>query len=523
MPSYFLGLDCSTQSLSSVWIDLESGQRLDERSLVFERDLPHYNTKNGVFISGDGKIVHSSPLMWAEALDLLFQGFQKDKLPLGELLAISGSGQQHGSVYLTANATDQFRDMDIHGSLADNVARVLSRPTAPVWMDHSTTGECNEIRKALGGREQAVQLTGSDVCERFTGPQIRRFFIEEPGAYRQTGHIALVSSFLSSLIAGQISPIDYGDGAGMNLMDIRRFTWLGQALEATADHLHAKLPPLAPSHTVLGVVNPYLVLKYKVNPSAKAVVWSGDNPCSLIGTGCVSAGQTAISLGTSDTLFGAMSACRADPRAEGHMMGSPAGDYMSLICFKNGSLARERIKDQFGLNWAEFSQALRDTPPGNNGKLMLPWFEEEIVPRAPAGVVRRELAEDDRVGNCRAVVEGQLLAMREHSAWMGDPPTRITATGGGSANREILQIIANVFNAPVVRQDTTNGAALGAALRAAHAWTVNTRGGADWEHIVRAFTLPDAEYGVDPEPEAVAVYDHMLPDYVSLESEHRHA
>jgi len=520
MPSYFLGLDSSTQSLSSVLIDLESGQLLDDRSVVFERDLPQYNTQNGVFRQDGSNEVHSSPLMWADAMDLLFLQLKKEKLPLGELLAISGSGQQHGTVYLTENATKQIGEMDLNGSLADNVARVLSRPSSPVWMDHSTTTECEQIREALGGKSAAVAATGSDIIERFSGPQIRKFAVEQPGAYKQTGHIALVSSFLSSLVAGQISPIDFGDGAGMNLMDIASLTWNPQALEATAPNLREKLPPLASSDTVLGVINPYLAMKYGLNPSAKAVVWSGDNPCSLIGTGLVKPGHTAISLGTSDTLFGAMKECKTDPRGEGHVFGSPAGGYMSLICFKNGSLAREKVKDHYGLDWLGFSEALRNTPAGNDGKLMLPWFEPESVPHVGnAGVRRKNLQEEDAAGNCRAVVEAQMMAMRLHSEWMGSRPTRIYATGGASMNPEILQIMADVQQAPVYRQRTSNGAGLGAALRAAHAWTQTTLGDADWEHIVAPFTQPDPASETLPNPDNAAIYDGLLKKYAAFESE----
>jgi len=515
MPKLFLGLDSSTQSLSSILIDLDTGRILDDRSLNFDTGLPDYKTRNGVIRSEDPAVVHSSPLMWAEALDRLFQQMKRDKLPLGDILAISGSGQQHGSVFMTANAEKQIREMDLHGSLADNLARVLSRPTSPVWMDSSTSAECAEIRAALGGKAATVAATGSDAFERFTGPQIRKFAKQEPGAYKQTGHIALVSSLMSSLVAGQISPIDVGDGAGMNLMDIARFTWHPAALEATAPDLRAKLPPIAPSNTILGVVNPYLVLKYGLNPACKAVVWSGDNPCSLIGTGLVRPGMIAISLGTSDTLFGAMSACETDPRGEGHVFGSPAGGYMSLICFKNGSLARENIKDSHGFDWPRFSQALRDTPVGNHGGLMLPWFDPEIVPRVPApGVRRKNLDPANADANCRAVVEAQMMSMRLHSAWMGDKPACIYATGGASANTEILRIMADVHNTPVYRQETANGAALGAALRAAQAFTH-----AGWDEIVAPFTKPLPGSKVEPDPAAAALYEQLLPRYAAFEAE----
>ena len=54
----------------------------------------------------------------------------------------------------------------------------------------------------------------------------------EPNAYNDTAHIMLVSSFMASILAGTVAPIDHGDGAGMNLMDIQNRTWHSAALEA---------------------------------------------------------------------------------------------------------------------------------------------------------------------------------------------------------------------------------------------------------------------------------------------------
>lgn len=47
--------------------------------------------------------------------------------------------------------------------------------------------------------------------------------------------------------------------------------------------------------------------------------------------------------------------------------------------------------------------------------------------------------------------------------------TRILATGGASANKAILQVMADVFNAPVYIQNSTEAALLGAAYRAKYA------------------------------------------------------
>jgi len=297
----------------------------------------------------------------------------------------------------------------------------------------------------------------------------------------------------------------------MNLMSIRERRWHPRALEATAPGLERRLPPLAPPWEVVSPVAPYWAQRHGLSPAALACAWSGDNPCSVVGLGLVRPGQVAISLGTSDTYFGTMAECRTDPAGEGHVFVAPTGGYMSLICFKNGSLARERVRDLYGLDWAGFSRALDATPPGNEGRLMLPYFEPEIVPRVLVPGVRRfDLREDDAAGNCRAVVEAQMLSMRRHSAWMGVRPERIFATGGASRNGAILQVMADVHECPVFRLEVTNGAALGAALRAAHAWHLHRAEPLGWEEVVRGFCEPVPGSEARPRPQTAAAYRSLM-------------
>jgi sugar (pentulose or hexulose) kinase len=140
---------------------------------------------------------------------------------------------------------------------------------------------------------------------------------------------------------------------------------------------------------------------------------------------------------------------------------------MGITVFRNGSLARERVRDESGLDWIGFSEALRTTEPGNGGAMMLPWFEPEITPSVPHALVQRiGLDGAPPARHVRAIVEAQTLAMARHSMWMGITPRTIYATGGASANREILQVVADVFNADVYPFDSTDSPALGAALRA---------------------------------------------------------
>lgn len=517
MPLY-LGLDSSTQSLTAVLIEADATRRrvVLERQLVFDEALPGYGTRHGVLPSPDSRIAEAPPAMWAEALDLLFAGLEDSGIDLRQLRAIAGSAQQHGSVYLANGAGDRLASLSPARPLVpqllgqDGREAIFSRERSPIWMDASTTEDCEAITSAVGGARALAEATGSRAFERFTGPQVRRFARMDPAAYGRTERIHLVSSFMASLLAGRHAPVDPGDGSGTNLMELRTRRWWPPAVEATAPDLERRLPPIAESWAIAGELSPFWQQRHGL-PPARVVAWSGDNPCSLVGTGLVREGVVAVSLGTSDTVFGLMREPRVDTGGTGHVFGAPTGDFMGLTCFANGALARERAREALGLGWDGFSAALRRTPPGNRGTILLPWYVPEITPTVTEPRPRwYGLAPIDAAAGVRAVVEGQVLAMASHARWMGVRVSTIHATGGAAGNVEILQVMADVFGADVHRFETANSAALGAALRAWHADALADGRPIPWPDIVAGLAEPVAASRVSPDRAATQLYAEMM-------------
>ena len=515
MSDYFLGLDCSTQSLTGIISD--STSIIYKGIINFDKELPHYNTTNGVIILDDEKVVHSSPIMWVEALELLLDKIQ-NHISIKNIKAISGSGQQHGTVYLNNKFERALKALNPKETIITQLKGCFSRETSPIWMDSSTSRQCEEIRNTLGGLKETIKITGSNTFERFSGPQIRKFFQENPEGYSLTSIIHLVSSFMASILLGESAPIDHGDGAGMNLMNIKTKQWDKRALNATAPYLIQKLPPLTDSYEIIGKISPFFIKKHGLNPNTLLIAWSGDNPNSLIGVGLIDKGKVAISLGTSDTYFGYMKNLHLDLNGEGHVFGAPTGDYMSLICYKNGSLAREKIKEEFNLDWDKFSEILRKTTPGNNGKIMLPYFFPEIVPLVlEPKVYRFGLDEDDIEGHVKAIIEAQFLSMRLHSEWISEKPKEIYATGGASANINILQVAADIFQTPIRQFDITDSAALGAALRSLKSYYDFIKKGKNWNEIVDNFLKTQSSSEIIPNIKNRELYNEMLNLYKKCE------
>jgi xylulokinase len=505
----YLGLDSSTQSLSAMVIDTEAGRVVLDQSVNFGKALPEYGSPSGFLPHEDPRIKHADPLMWVAALDLLLGNLKAAGVDLGKIKGLSGAGQQHGSVYLNQRL-DDAPAWEPSQDLVGQVRPLLSRATSPIWMDSSTSEQCRAIADAVGGDARVVSLTGSRAVERFTGPQIRAFYERDAPGYETTREIHLVSSFFASILIGKTAPIDQGDGAGMNLMELARGDWSAELLTATAPGLAERLPKVVPSRTVVGELSSYFVRKYGFAPGTPVVAFTGDNPSSLVGMGATEPGTAVVSMGTSDTVFAAMRQPLTDPRGFGHVFGNPAGGFMCLICFANGSLAREKVAERGGLSWDAFERAiLEETAAGNQGNWLLPFFIPEMTPKVLSPKVElfgteRFMAWQEPAALARAIVEAQALSMQRHSDWIGEQPKVIRVTGGASRNRGIRQVLADVFDAEIRSLSVGNSSALGAALRAAEAV-----GKVPFPALYAAFAATDDASSVTPRAGTAGAYDGL--------------
>lgn len=444
-----LGIDASTQGVKAVAWEVGTQRVAFSAAVNYGRDLPHYGSPDGFLPNDDVLVRHADPRMWVEGLECALAKLQATGCPMGEIAAIGGDAQQHATVYL-----------------ASLEPLVFSRATSPIWMDSSTSAECAALEARFGARLQAD--TGSPAIERFAGPQIMKFAREEPAAYARTRRIHLLSSFLASYLVGEDMPIDLGDGAGMNLLNLREGTWDAAICEAVAPGLLGRLPPVATGCETKPLAARFA--RYGLRPGIPVVPFTGDNPASLVGCFAEKPGTAVISLGTSDVFFAAMETFRTDPEGYGHVFGNPMGGFMSLACFKNGSLARNRVRETLGVDWAFFDEGAWVGADAADGRRAFPYFEAEITPKHDATGVEANFdwatAADD--AKARAIVRGQIENMHERTRWLGDF-SEIKVTGGASHSKGIRETIGRVFGATITTLDVADSAAVGGARLAERA------------------------------------------------------
>ncbi|XP_043674202.1 xylulose kinase isoform X1 [Vespula pensylvanica] len=516
----YLGLDLSTQQLKAVVVDDDLGI-LHETSVQFDNDLPEFRTYGGVIQKKyESHVVVAPTLMWVKALDMILDKLRVCGVDFSKVSAISGCAQQHGTVYWGKGSQSLLKNLEPTKFLHEQFATSFSIAQSPVWMDSSTSDECQLFEVIVGDPKKLAEITGSRAYERFAGPQIAKIARRRPEAYSNTERISLVSSFLASLFLGDFAPIDWSDGSGMNLLNIRTKDWDDVLLETCAPDLRKKLGKPISSYNNIGPISPYFVERFGFNEACRIIAFTGDNPGSLVGMR-LKKGDIACSLGTSDTLFLWLN----EPKTaiDGHILCNPIEDdaYMALLCFKNGSLTRERIRDSAAQgSWQIFNELLESTPRGNFGNFGLYFDAQEILPSV-IGDYRFNKANDEinryssKEVEVRALIEGQFVAKRAYAEDFGfviGPDTRIIATGGASANKTILQVLADVFNSPVyISKDITNSAMMGAAYQAKHGLLRNE---SNFEEITAS--LPEPTVVCRPYDDAESIYRPMTQRYRKL-------
>jgi xylulokinase len=519
-----VGLELSTQSAKIIVLDSEKGV-VYKKKFEYEERFPSYGTDGGVLPSDTGER-HTSPAMLTEAVEECFKQMKIDDVDLSDVKFIKLDGMQHCSVYTGPGleAALMRSGTDARFPLVGYVRGSFTRNTSPIWEDRTTTAQCKKLTDILAPSGGIVNLTGNKAEERFPAAQIMKWIKEHPEEYTRTTHIQLLSAFATSLLTGQIAPVDTGDGWGTNLntLDINSPAFnsiTANTIEThlglqKSGHLFETLGKMVPYDTVVEEINPFFVHKYGVNPEAKVLAGTGDNPATLLGCG----GGLFLSLGSSYTLNGVQEQVQPS-NGEDNVFGYIPGKSMSLVCFTNGGKLHDNFVRKYVLgneederkltaeDWAKYEEIA--TKEGFGQHLMLPYLLAESVPVAPAGIKREGFDDKDAAKNISALYFSQMAALRAHSRHM-QPPNEIAIVAGGGKSTVMRQLAANVFNKKTYTiEDQDYAAPLGCAMAAMrHAL------GCSYEEIASKFVQRKPGSVATPDP---VVVERLKPAVAAYE------
>ncbi|KAG5220096.1 D-xylulose kinase [Salix suchowensis] len=286
---------------------------------------------------------------------------------------------------------------------------------------------------------------------------------------------------------------EVSDASGMNLMNVLTCKWDDRLLEACGGSaLRYKIgPEPVPGGSNLGKVHKWWVERWGFQP---------DNPATVVSLSAP--GDALLSLGTSTTFLLSIPPADTPPKrfTNSHLLSHPTNldAQIAMLCYKNGALAREQIRDRYADNdWGKFNTVLEQTPAEITGQ-HLHWLR----------------AADN--AHPRAILESQFLSilsrveaiLPEHAPHL----KRLVLTGGSSANQTIRQLAADLFGMKAYVSATKEAAGLGGAMLAKYAWWKQINGAGDvrrndwWE-------MPGMTCVAEPRDEVTQIYKGLVSAY----------
>ena len=499
MNQFFAGIDVSTQSQKLIVIDLDIDSIIYSDSINYDNDLPDYKTFNGVIRNNPPGVSESDPNMWIDGLHILFKKLSKRTDIISSIKCLSVSGQQHGLVAL-----------DRKGNLA--------KSTSKLWNDFSTQKECDILTENIGGKDRMIAEISNSQRTGYTASKIFHMQRNEIELFNNTYQFTLVHNYVNYFLTGGVFAMEEGDASGTGLWDPVKKKWSENLTSIISKDLLSKLPPVSSSIESIGNISKELVKEYGFNSTCRIDAGSGDNMYGAIGTGNIDPGILTISLGTSGTAYTVVETPFVDPTGEIACFCDSTGRYLPLLCVSNMAGGYNSFLEKNGLSHSEFEALMTYTHPGNDGNVIVPWYEGERTPDLPnASPIYFGFSYDDltKEQGARGLIEGHVLNLYEGFSKMPIKPKEIYLTGGLSQSRVWCQMIADIFNCkatPVLG----DGAALGAALHAGWIWNNENGSNETLSKIVKPFITFNEQLRCTPKDENIKVYDNLKSLYSSI-------
>ncbi|WP_432521784.1 glycerol kinase GlpK [Kineococcus sp. SYSU DK006] len=353
-------------------------------------------------------------------------------------------------------------------------------PVSPavVWQDTRTADLVTELAGAAGP-DRFADVCGLPLATYFAGPRMTWLLRRDPGLRRRAEAGDVLFGTIDSWLVWNLTGgpdggrhvTDVTNASRTMLMDLRTLDWSAELL-AAFEVPRAALPTILASSQVYGSAR-------SVVPGARIAAALGDQQAALFGQTCFSPGEAKCTYGTGSFLL--MNTGAEITRSSHGLLTTVAhriGDEPPAYALE-GSIAVtgalvQWLRDNLGLiSTAPEVETLARTVEDNGGCYFVPAFSGLFAPhwRAEArGLI---------IGLTSFVTKGHIArAALESTAWQtrevveamdADSNLRLASLrvdGGMTSNNLLMQTLADVLDAPVVRPMVSETVSLGAAYAA---------------------------------------------------------
>ncbi len=356
---------------------------------------------------------------------------------------------------------------------------------AIVWQDRRTEALCQALQ-AQGAEAMVQARTGLRLDPYFSGTKLRWLLDQVPGAraMAEAGELAFgtVDSWLIwQLTGGRRHVTDISNASRTLLLNIHSGQWDDELL-ALLNIPRSVLPEVLPSVADFGQVQAGLLGDDAATPTIGGV--AGDQQSALLGQACLQPGDVKNTYGTgcfmlmhtggfaAQSTNGLITTCAAQP-----VPGAAPVYALEGSVFMGGAVV-QWLRD--GLRAIEHShqvEALAASVPDSDGVVLVPAFAglgaPYWLPHVRGSI--QGLTRGSTVAHiARAALESIALQstvllqamQRDAQALQGLQVHALRVDGGACANNLLMQMQADLMGLPVLRPQTIETTALGAALLA---------------------------------------------------------
>lgn len=291
-----------------------------------------------------------------------------------------------------------------------------------------------------------------------------------------------------------------------------------------------------PKEMLFDLVMPGDILGYVTEEAAKAtglpagvpvVATSNDKAVEGLGTGCMGDSTVCISLGSyTSAMMEGKENLKGTSYAWPKFSCMPNKYLYDSNGIRRGMWTVSWYRDILGEGYAKLAEEKGMSPEealgleaekvsvGSDGLMTVLNWLANVDARYQKGIMIGFDGRHTRGHIYRSILEAVAMTMKGHVSDMcnevGTTIEKLIITGGGSNSDLFMQIFADVFNIPVVRNEVNGAAGLGSAICAAVAANVYDSFESAVEHMVR---IKDT---FTPIAENAEIYSKMIPVYSEI-------
>ncbi|ASN06136.1 gluconokinase [Virgibacillus necropolis] len=392
------------------------------------------------------------------------------------------------------------------------------------WADTRSAEYAKEIKEKHNGH--AIYLrTGTPIHAMSPLAKLVWLKAEKLAIFEKATKFISIKEYVFYKLFGKYV-IDYSIASATGLFNLQSLDWDTEALQLagiTPQHLSEIVPT---TYKMTGIKEEYQSYM-GIDRNVPFVIGASDGVLSNLGVNAIDPGVVAVTIGTSGAIRTVYNEPKTDPKGRIFCYALTENHWVIGGPVNNGGIVLRWLRDEFAAAEVETAKRLDIDPynvltkiadgvnPGSDGLIFHPYMTGERAPLWNAnarGSFFGLSIHHKKQHMIRSVLEGTiynlytvLLALEE----LTGEPKRIQATGGFARSEMWRQLMADIFDKPVIVPESFESSSLGAVVLGMYAMGEID----DFSIVSKMVGNTNTHHPVE---ETTAVYRELLPIYIRL-------